>query len=39
MEVTLEGMVIDWREMQLENAPAPMEVTLEGMVIDWREVQ
>jgi len=36
MEVTLEGMVMDWREVQHANASFPMEVTLEGMVTDWR---
>jgi len=38
MEVTLEGMVMDWRDLHPMNALSPMEVTLEGMVMDWREM-
>ena len=38
MEVTLEGMVMDWRDLHSKNAESPMEVTLEGMVMDWRDL-
>jgi len=39
MEVTLLGMVIEVRDLQLEKAKLPMEVTLLGMVIEVREEQ
>ena len=39
MLVTLEGMTISDRELQLENASSPMLVTLEGMTISDRESQ
>ena len=39
MLVTLEGMTISDRELQLENALSPMLVTLEGMTISDRESQ
>ena len=39
MLVTLEGMTISDRELQLENALSPMLVTQEGMTISDRERQ
>ena len=33
MEVTLSGMVISLRDLQLSKAYSPMEVTLSGMII------
>ena len=38
MEVTLEGMVTEVRDVQPENASLPMEVTLEGMTMEARDV-
>ena len=39
MLVTLEGMTISDRELQVSNALSPMLVTLEGMTISDRELQ
>ena len=39
MEVTLEGMVTEARDVQPSNALYPMEVTPEGMVTEVRDVQ
>ena len=38
MEVTLEGMVTEVRDVQSANASLPMEVTLEGMTMEARDV-
>ena len=39
MLVTLEGMTISDRELQLEKTPLPMLVILKGMTISDRETQ
>ena len=39
MDVTLDGIVIDVRFVQLEKAEPPIDVTLEGMVIEVRPLQ
>ena len=39
MLVTLPGIVIDVKPVQLSNAEAPMLVTLSGIVIDVNPVQ
>jgi len=39
MELTLEGIVTEWRDLQSLNAYFPMEVTLGGMVMEWRDLQ
>ena len=39
MEVTLDGIVIDVRLLQSENALSPMEVTLDGIVMLVKPVQ
>ena len=39
MLVTLRGMTISDRDLQLENALSPMLVTLEGMIISDRKLQ
>ena len=39
MEVTLFGMVIEVKPLQLKNASSPMEVTPVGMVIEVKPLQ
>ena len=39
MLVTLSGMVIEVKPVQLEKAPLPMLVTLSGMVIEVKLLQ
>jgi hypothetical protein len=39
MDVTLLGMVMDVRPLQLSKAPSPIDVTLFGIVTEVRPVQ
>jgi len=38
MEVTLEGMVMDWMDSHLRKARSIIDVTPELIVTDWRDL-